>query len=113
LTLDDFVYCEEDTEMMEKIIAYLNQTIRIYRLAGKDKEPEIQQMMLLSAKRMLPDGFIQQRMVNTNYAELMNIYHQRKNHRLKEEWGAFCTWCESIPSFKELCIDPIKTDKGE
>jgi hypothetical protein len=41
----------------------------------------------------------------TNYEELMNMYHQRKNHRLKDEWGVFTDWCESLPYFKELCID--------
>ena len=55
-------------------------------------------------KRILPESFLQMRTVKVNYAQLMNIYNQRKNHRLKEEWGLFCEWCESLPLFYELCI---------
>lgn len=63
-------------------------------------------------KRLLPESFLQMRTVNTNYYELMNAYHQRKNHRLKEEWqDTFCRWCETLPYFKELCIDPVKETK--
>ena len=33
----------------------------------------------------------------------MNIYNQRKHHRLKEEWQeVFCKWCESLPYFTEF-----------
>ena len=32
----------------------------------------------------------------TNYRELKQIYHQRKNHRL-DEWRVFCNWVETLP----------------
>lgn len=38
----------------------------------------------------------------TNYLQLRTIYHQRKNHKLKEDWGAFCEWLKSLPYSKEL-----------
>ena len=59
---------------------------------------------VIAMKRMLPESFIQTRTWNTNYEELMNMYHQRKSHRLKEEWGVFIDWCESLPYFQELCV---------
>lgn len=40
--------------------------------------------------------------ISTNYMQLKNIYHQRKNHRLKEDWGAFCEMIEQLPYFKEF-----------
>lgn len=40
----------------------------------------------------------------TNYLQLRTIYHQRKNHKLKEDWGAFCGWIKSLPYAKELII---------
>lgn len=40
--------------------------------------------------------------VSTNYLQLRNIYHQRKHHRLKEDWGAFCKMIESLPYFEEF-----------
>lgn len=41
---------------------------------------------------------------STNYEQLATIYRQRKNHRLKEDWGAFCKWIETLPYAKELII---------
>lgn len=35
--------------------------------------------------------------VSTNYKQLQTIYHQRKNHKLKEDWGAFCDFVKSLP----------------
>lgn len=43
--------------------------------------------------------------VSTNYMQLKNIYHQRKNHRLKEDWGAFCEMIEQLPYFNEFIKD--------
>lgn len=42
--------------------------------------------------------------VSTNYEQLSTIYKQRRNHRLKEDWGAFCDWIETLPYAKELII---------
>lgn len=42
--------------------------------------------------------------VSTNYKQLQNIYKQRKNHRLKEDWGAFCKMIEELPYSKEFII---------
>lgn len=50
----------------------------------------------------LPMGFEMEMTISTNYLQLKTIYFQRKNHKLKEDWGAFCDWCESLPMFKEL-----------
>lgn len=41
---------------------------------------------------------------STNYEQLATIYKQRKNHKLKEDWGTFCKWIESLPYAKELII---------
>lgn len=41
---------------------------------------------------------------STNYLSLRNIYHQRKNHRLKEDWGAFCKFIEDLPYFNEFIL---------
>lgn len=41
---------------------------------------------------------------STNYEQLSTIYKQRKNHKLKEDWGEFCRWIESLPYAKQLII---------
>lgn len=40
-------------------------------------------------KMALPEGFLQRRMVTTNYAALRNVISQRRGHRLKW-WDVFC-----------------------
>lgn len=40
--------------------------------------------------------------VSTNYMQLRNIYHQRKDHRLREDWGAFCKMIQELPFFEEF-----------
>ena len=41
-------------------------------------------------KNMLPEGFLQKRIVNTNYKTLQSIVIQRKNHKLPQ-WQMFIT----------------------
>lgn len=43
---------------------------------------------------------------STNYQQLKTIYHQRKNHKLKEDWGlAFCKeFIENLPYAKEFIL---------
>ena len=53
----------------------------------------------------IDEGFLQMRTWDTNYAELRNMYFQRRHHRLKEEWiDTFCKWVESLPYAKELIM---------
>ena len=48
---------------------------------------------------------------STNYEQLATIYRQRKNHKLKEDWGAFCTFIENLPYSKELILVGLNIDK--
>ena len=50
-----------------------------------------------------PCGFKLTAGMTTNYRQLKTIYHQRKTHRLPE-WREFCSWVETLPMFKELCL---------
>ena len=50
----------------------------------------------------LPMGYELWMTVSTNYLQLKTIFTQRKNHKLKEDWGEFCKWCVSLPRFTEL-----------
>lgn len=67
----------------------------------KDK----QEALYLAFMRVLsncPQGIELFMRCSTNYMALRNIYHQRKNHRLKEDWGAFCKFIEGLPFFQEF-----------
>lgn len=41
---------------------------------------------------------------STNYEQLATIYRQRRHHKLKEDWGAFCTMIENLPFAKEIIL---------
>lgn len=44
--------------------------------------------------------------VSTNYLQLKTIYKQRRNHKLKEDWGVICSMIEELP-YPELIIGDI------
>jgi hypothetical protein len=52
--------------------------------------------ILVSMKNILPEGFLLNATVNINYESLLNIYFQRKDHRL-ETWHGFCKWIKTLP----------------
>lgn len=52
--------------------------------------------------RLLPESWLQKRTVTMNYENVLNMYQQRKYHKLTEWSIDFCYWCESLPYFKEL-----------
>ena len=98
IELSDFVYDESEESTFKAIVDILNGYRKCY-LSSKDYS------YVIKAKRILPTSYKQKRTVNTNYAELRNIYFQRKNHRLKEEWqDVFCKWVESLPYAEELIL---------
>lgn len=106
ITLNLFAICDEDKDWWINTVKKLESMRQEYKDI-KTTTKDIVQMnrLLVRAKRMLPEGFLQMRTFDTNYAELRNMYFQRKNHRLKEEWiDTFCKWVESLPYAKELIM---------
>ena len=97
-TIDDFSHEHiENTNMLWMIPDELN-TWRTLYLKTKDKRYWWQMIQLL------PNSYNQKRTIKLNYQVLKNMYHSRKNHKL-DEWREFCKWCETLPYFKEICID--------
>ena len=92
ITLDMFSYNEDDATILSFVVDRL-ENIRKEYLKTKDAK------LIERAKQLLPEGFLQKRTVDTNYEELMNIYFQRRNHRLSE-WRWFCKQLEGLPYFK-------------
>jgi len=85
----------------ERPIQY-SQLDYLNNLIEKKKNKEITSDTFIGEfKSNLPESFLQKRTVDTSYAELLNILHQRKNHRLSE-WHKICDWILELPYFKEL-----------
>ena len=106
ITEDMFVICEEDYDWWINTINKLESLRKEYKeIQTTTKDSKAMNRLLVRAKRMLPEGFLQMRTWDTNYAELRNMYFQRRYHRLKEEWiDTFCKWIESLPYAKELIM---------
>ena len=51
--------------------------------------------------QILPNAYVQTRTVTMSYANLRNIYFQRKSHKLKE-WHDFCDWIKTLSYSKDL-----------
>lgn len=58
--------------------------------------------------QLLPASYNQKRTVQLNYQVLSNMYHSRKYHKL-DEWREFCAWVETLPYFKEICLNDTDT----
>lgn len=106
ITMDLFVICEEDMDWWRTTVNRLERIRQEYKeIQSTTKDSKQMNRLLVRAKRMLPEGFLQLRTFDTNYAELRNMYFQRRYHRLKEEWvDTFCKWVESLPYAKELIL---------
>ena len=108
ITKDLFVFCEEDIDIVEIVVKRLEELRqefkKIQETTAGNKNEKLNRL-LLRAKRLLMEGFLQLRTFDTNYAELRNMYHQRKHHRLHEEWAdTFCKWVESLPYATEFIL---------
>ena len=89
LTADDFEH-----NLPFDILTIFNNIIDRYRCTENKKEKE---NLFLTLKNLLPEGYLQRRIVVLNAKTLQNIIAQRINHRLPE-WKQFCdTLRNSLP----------------
>ena len=75
---------------------HINLLIKKYK-ETRDKE------LFFQLKNSLPEGFLQRRIWQLSLAQMLNIYRQRKNHKLPE-WHVVCdAFAENVPNiFKHL-----------
>ena len=91
--------------LQEKVDAY-NALVELKKQGNDIPNSEIKAAKL-SMLYNIPSGFELQAGMTTNYRQLKTIYQQRRHHELPD-WQTFCDWCETLPLFKELCIDRNK-----
>lgn len=97
LTEEDFEH-DKWTSGKENYLCYLNVFIKKYKEA---ESKELKEAIFRTIIQDLPSSYIQKRTIVTNYAELRNIYKQRKNHKL-QEWHRVCEWIKTLPYAEEL-----------
>lgn len=100
ITREMFDYDQTTIDMLDPVIEKLEELRKEYIKKDCLNKNEI----LIYAKRILPESFLQLRTVDTNYEELRTIYHQRKHHRLPH-WQVICEWIEELPYAKEFLIN--------
>lgn len=61
----------------------------------------------------LPESWLQKRTVTMNYENLLNMVHQRQNHKLTEWSDSFISWARSLPYAQELIFIKEATNEAE
>ena len=85
----------------KSIIEAFNRALTNYRLEGSVFYKDITRLKL-----NLPEGWLQERIVCTNYKVLQNIYNQRKKHRL-QHWKQFCEFLLANLKHPEFITDEL------
>lgn len=81
----------------QDVIMNMCETLRQKYLETKEKS------YWRALVQLLPESWLQTRTVTMTYANLRNMYFQRRNHKLLE-WRNFCDWIRSLPYAEELII---------
>ena len=81
-------------------LKYLNTNIKEVT-DNPDLDRSDKMRILRETKNDLPEGFLQRRIISTNYMVLRNIYKQRRAHKLPE-WQEFCAWLLTVVEVPEF-----------
>lgn len=92
--------CFENGEMIYSFTIAELEMNRLKYLETKDKN-EWKRLIV-----NLPESWLQKRTITMNYENILNMYQQRKNHKLTEWSKAFCDWVKTLPYAEELiCLE--------
>ena len=102
--MDDFEDCKDNSNVYVSAI-WIESITRLEKLrqtynATKDKQ------YWKELIRLLPESWLQKRTITMNYENILNMYRQRKNHKLTEWSKSFCDWVKTLPYAEELiCLE--------
>ena len=98
--IDDYVNIgwpnEHNDFVKRELIPYLEH-LRLKYLETKDKK------YWKELIRWLPESWLQTRTVTMNYENVLNIIHQRENHKLTE-WHSFIDTLKKLPYANEVIL---------
>lgn len=86
------------------LIEFYNNDNLVYPFTYLNLDVSCKYDLFMTIVSNLPMGYEMWMGVSTNYLQLKTIYNQRKNHKLKDDWGYFCKWVEELPFFRELVL---------
>lgn len=103
-SFSEFEYDTFIKDLLSAIPEYENDSYTVYH-----SKEELYEAIVAAC----PQGLLKTVRIQTNYLQLKTMYHQRKNHKLKNQWGIFTTWIENLPYFKELIINSVEDNIKE
>ena len=102
--MDDFEDCKDDSNVYVSAI-WIESITRLEKLRQKynaTKDKRYWKELI----RLLPESWLQKRTITMNYENILNMYRQRKNHKLTEWSKSFCDWVKTLPYAEELiCLE--------
>ena len=102
--MDDFEDCKDDSNVYVSAI-WAEGITRLEKLRQKYNETKDKRYWK-ELIRLLPESWLQKRTITMNYENLLNMYRQRKNHKLTEWSKSFCDWVKTLPYAEELiCLE--------
>ena len=111
LTIDDFSQehlSERSMSFLQNLIEQINRNRSLYVKGFKgvpgDNDYDVKpydKAYWWQMIQLLPSSFNQMRTIDLDYETLLNIYFQRRHHKL-DEWVEFCKWIETLPYMKEF-----------
>lgn len=99
-----------NSEVLKDIVNYINELIYNYNEEAEkpSNNPDEMERLFFETIDILPMSYLQERMVDLNYENILNIIKQRKGHKLKHEWKKLCEeLLETLPYLKDF-YDALK-----
>lgn len=90
-------------------IVQMNELVDAYNEALETGSVDDQYEAFMTVISNCPYGIELFMRVSTNYLQLKTIYRQRRHHKLKEDWGAFCEFIETLPYAADFitCMEEV------
>lgn len=104
LTVHDFSFedMHDDEFIVNIVIDNLNARIRDYKADMKQNKS-----LWRTIIQLLPCAYNQTRTITCNYENILNMYQQRKHHKLSE-WQDFCTYMYDNLDYFNLIVDAVE-----
>lgn len=104
----DLIFTDDEVRMRYHIKSDWESLLRLLESLRKTYLETKDKRYWKELIRLLPESWLQKRTITMNYENVLNMYYQRKNHKLSE-WHKFCEWALTLPYAKEFFISPFKT----
>lgn len=104
-TIQKQVIAEQEEEFYNQLLATIKVLNNLREVYFKHENKYVKEDLWRHIIQLLPDSYLQRRIVDVNYATLQNMYLRRHNHKL-QEWRDFCDFIAEYLPYSEYYIVP-------